>query len=177
VLAFKFYLSFLFWPVINQPMELWEILKDPFKWVSVSKKQTNLKVEFSLPFILPKNCFIFEFKAQWFKAALIQSPFRPSPQPLCHEIFIHCSFIFAGLFFSLTCVLSLSLVATFLALIIFFAAAGNILVCVAIYTERSLRRIGNLFLASLAIADMFIALFVMIFAGFNDILGEKILKL
>lgn len=45
--------------------------------------------------------------------------------------------------------------------------------CVAIYTERSLRRIGNLFLASLAIADLFVSLLVMTFAGVNDILGEN----
>ena len=45
------------------------------------------------------------------------------------------------------------------------------MVCVAIYTERSLRRIGNLFLASLAIADLFVASLVMTFAGVNDILG------
>lgn len=69
--------------------------------------------------------------------------------------------------------LSLSLSpATFLAIIIFLSIAGNILVCVAIYTERSLRRIGNLFLASLAIADLFVASLVMTFAGVNDILGE-----
>uniref|UniRef100_A0A1A9W7D9 G-protein coupled receptors family 1 profile domain-containing protein n=1 Tax=Glossina brevipalpis TaxID=37001 RepID=A0A1A9W7D9_9MUSC len=49
--------------------------------------------------------------------------------------------------------------------------AGNILVCIAIYTERSLRRIGNLFLASLAIADLFVASLVMTFAGVNDLLG------
>lgn len=66
----------------------------------------------------------------------------------------------------------LSLYRTFLALLIFLSIAGNILVCVAIYTERSLRRIGNLFLASLAIADLFVASLVMTFAGVNDILGE-----
>uniref|UniRef100_A0A182M4A1 G-protein coupled receptors family 1 profile domain-containing protein n=1 Tax=Anopheles culicifacies TaxID=139723 RepID=A0A182M4A1_9DIPT len=52
-----------------------------------------------------------------------------------------------------------------------FLVAGNILVCIAIYTERSLRRIGNLFLASLAIADLFVASLVMTFAGVNDLLG------
>ena len=52
------------------------------------------------------------------------------------------------------------------------SAVGNIMVCIAIYTERSLRRIGNLFLASLAIADLFVSLLVMTFAGVNDILGE-----
>lgn len=62
--------------------------------------------------------------------------------------------------------------ATFLITIIFLAATGNILVCLAIATERSLRRIGNLFLASLAIADLFVSILVMTFAGVNDILGE-----
>lgn len=62
--------------------------------------------------------------------------------------------------------------ATFLITIIFLAATGNILVCLAIATERSLRRIGNLFLASLAIADLFVSLLVMTFAGVNDILGS-----
>lgn len=60
---------------------------------------------------------------------------------------------------------------TFLSLLIFLSVAGNILVCVAIYTDRGLRRIGNLFLASLAIADLFVASLVMTFAGVNDILG------
>lgn len=59
----------------------------------------------------------------------------------------------------------------FLSLLIFLSIAGNILVCLAIYTERSLRRIGNLFLASLAIADLFVASLVMTFAGVNDLLG------
>lgn len=49
--------------------------------------------------------------------------------------------------------------------------AGNVLVCVAIYTDRGLRSIGNLFLASLAIADLFVAALVMTFAAFNDLLG------
>lgn len=67
---------------------------------------------------------------------------------------------------------SLPSTASFLGTIIFLSAAGNILVCIAIYTERSLRRIGNLFLASLAIADLFVSLLVMTFASVNDILGE-----
>ncbi|KAK0090436.1 hypothetical protein PV325_000100 [Microctonus aethiopoides] len=40
-----------------------------------------------------------------------------------------------------------------------------------IYTDRGLRRIGNLFLASLAIADLFVGCLVMTFAGVNDLLG------
>ncbi|KAJ4439349.1 hypothetical protein ANN_07471, partial [Periplaneta americana] len=59
----------------------------------------------------------------------------------------------------------------FLSLVIFLSIAGNILVCVAIYTDRGLRRIGNLFLASLAIADLFVSSLVMTFAVVNDLLG------
>ncbi|XP_065226035.1 dopamine receptor 1-like isoform X2 [Planococcus citri] len=65
----------------------------------------------------------------------------------------------------------LLLIGTFLSLLIFLSIAGNILVCVAIYTDRGLRRIGNLFLASLAIADLFVAALVMTFAVVNDLLG------
>lgn len=86
---------------------------------------------------------------------------NPPPHLSLHEIFI---------------VLILFDVASFLATIIFLAAAGNILVCVAIYTERSLRRIGNLFLASLAIADLFVSLLVMTFASVNDILGKVYIR-
>nr|XP_022907972.1 dopamine receptor 1-like [Onthophagus taurus] len=67
--------------------------------------------------------------------------------------------------------MSILLVGVFLSLLIFLSVAGNILVCVAIYTDRGLRRIGNLFLASLAIADLFVASLVMTFAGVNDLLG------
>lgn len=58
-----------------------------------------------------------------------------------------------------------------LVILIFFSVAGNVLVCVAIYTDRGLRRIGNLFLASLAVADLFVGALVMTFAGVNDLLG------
>ncbi|GBP91593.1 Dopamine receptor 1 [Eumeta japonica] len=68
--------------------------------------------------------------------------------------------------------LSILVVGIFLSLLIFLSVAGNILVCVAIYTDRGLRRIGNLFLASLAIADMLVAAAVMTFAGVNDLLGQ-----
>ncbi|XP_043275602.1 dopamine receptor 1-like isoform X2 [Venturia canescens] len=67
--------------------------------------------------------------------------------------------------------LSLLLVGFLLFVLIFLSVAGNVLVCVAIYTDRGLRRIGNLFLASLAIADLFVGCLVMTFAGVNDLLG------
>ncbi|XP_012542025.1 dopamine receptor 1 isoform X2 [Monomorium pharaonis] len=67
--------------------------------------------------------------------------------------------------------LSVLLVGFLLVILIFFSVAGNVLVCVAIYTDRGLRRIGNLFLASLAVADLFVGGLVMTFAGINDLLG------
>ncbi|XP_043460729.1 dopamine receptor 1-like isoform X3 [Leptopilina heterotoma] len=67
--------------------------------------------------------------------------------------------------------LSVLLVGFLLFILIFLSVAGNVLVCVAIYTDRGLRRIGNLFLASLAIADLFVGCLVMTFAGVNDLLG------
>ncbi|XP_047356560.1 D(1)-like dopamine receptor isoform X2 [Vespa velutina] len=67
--------------------------------------------------------------------------------------------------------LSVLLVGFLLLILVFLSVAGNVLVCVAIYTDRGLRRIGNLFLASLAIADLFVGCLVMTFAGVNDLLG------
>ncbi|XP_075238312.1 dopamine receptor 1-like isoform X2 [Lycorma delicatula] len=67
--------------------------------------------------------------------------------------------------------LSLVPIGIFLCLLIFLSIAGNILVCLAIYTDRGLRRIGSLFLASLAIADLFVAALVMTFAVVNDLAG------
>lgn len=58
-----------------------------------------------------------------------------------------------------------------LVFIIFMSISGNILVCVAIYTDRKLRKLGNLFLASLALADLFLASIVMTFAVANDMMG------
>lgn len=67
--------------------------------------------------------------------------------------------------------LAVTVVGVLLFLLIFLSVAGNILVCAAIYTDRGLRRLGNLFLVSLAVADLFVASLVMTFAGVNDLLG------
>ncbi|XP_071035139.1 dopamine receptor 1 [Parasteatoda tepidariorum] len=55
--------------------------------------------------------------------------------------------------------------------IIFMAITGNLLVCLAIYTDRRLRKLGNLFLVSLALADLFVSSLVMTFAVPNDLMG------
>ena len=56
-----------------------------------------------------------------------------------------------------------------LSFFIITALAGNLLVIVAILTDRNLRKAGNIFLVSLALADTFVACFVMSFAMVNDV--------
>ncbi|XP_013784900.2 dopamine receptor 1-like isoform X1 [Limulus polyphemus] len=63
------------------------------------------------------------------------------------------------------------LVGVLLGLIIFFSITGNLLVCLAIYKDRGLRKLGNLFLVSLALADLFVASLVMTFAVANDLMN------
>ncbi|XP_054711836.1 dopamine receptor 1-like [Uloborus diversus] len=58
-----------------------------------------------------------------------------------------------------------------LAIIIFMAITGNLLVCLAISTDRRLRKLGNLFLISLAVADLLVSSLVMTFALANDLMG------
>lgn len=62
------------------------------------------------------------------------------------------------------------LLAVFLSAIIVLAVAGNVLVCVAVFTDRNLRKIGNLYIVSLSVADMTLACLVMTFALVNDLL-------
>lgn len=54
------------------------------------------------------------------------------------------------------------------------AVAGNLLVIVAILTDRTLRKTSNYFLVSLALADTMVASGVMTFAVVNDVLGRWI---
>ena len=59
-----------------------------------------------------------------------------------------------------------------LSLLIAVAIIGNLLVCIAIVTDDSLRKLSNLFFFSLAVADLLVASVVMPFALVNDLLGE-----
>ncbi|EFX86123.1 hypothetical protein DAPPUDRAFT_23898, partial [Daphnia pulex] len=70
--------------------------------------------------------------------------------------------------------LAILLLGIFLAVIIFLSVAGNLLVCIAVYTDRTLRKVGNLFIVSLAISDLFVACLVMVFAVANDLQGSWI---
>lgn len=64
------------------------------------------------------------------------------------------------------------IIGTILSLVIILAIAGNILVCVAVFTDRRLKHLNNLFIVSLAIADLLVASLVMTFAVVNDIQGR-----
>ncbi len=59
----------------------------------------------------------------------------------------------------------------FLTILVFCSVAGNLLVCIAILTDRKLRKTSNYFIISLAVADMCMAILVMSFAASNDIIG------
>ncbi|KAK0397646.1 hypothetical protein QR680_002202 [Steinernema hermaphroditum] len=59
----------------------------------------------------------------------------------------------------------------FLVLIV-LALGGNLLVCVAVYLDRNLRRQPeNLYLVSLAVSDLLVSALVMVFAAANDLLS------
>lgn len=66
------------------------------------------------------------------------------------------------------------IIGTILSLFIILAVAGNILVCVAVFTDRRLKHLNNLLLVSLAIADLLVGTLVMTFAVINDILDKWI---
>ena len=54
---------------------------------------------------------------------------------------------------------------------IFTSIIGNIMVWIAIYSDRRLRKLGNLFLASLALADLIVGAFVMTLELANNLMG------
>ena len=69
----------------------------------------------------------------------------------------------------------------FLLTIIVISIVGNALVVIAIATDQRLRKLSNLFLMSLAIADLLVAALVMPLALLNDLhllrMGETFCKL
>lgn len=62
-----------------------------------------------------------------------------------------------------TCALAASLNWSFLSLgiLIIATAAGNLMVCAAVFHERSLQNMPNYFLTSLAVADFLVSVFIM----------------
>jgi len=66
---------------------------------------------------------------------------------------------------------SITLLACLIATIIFLIVVGNLLVCIAIFTEKSLKPTQNWFIASLALSDMLLGLLVMPFSLARELMG------
>ena len=60
---------------------------------------------------------------------------------------------------------------TLMSLLIAIAILGNLLVCIAIVTDETLRKLSNLFFFSLAVSDLLVASLIMPFAMVNDLTG------
>ena len=79
--------------------------------------------------------------------------------------------LFPGIYpsgYTLTHIIFASIVVTILMIII---VVGNMLVIIAIATEKSLKNIQNWFIASLAVADFFLGLVIMPFSLANELMG------
>lgn len=70
--------------------------------------------------------------------------------------------------YTLTHIVIASIIVTILMIIII---VGNMLVIIAIATEKSLKNIQNWFIASLAVADFFLGLIIMPFSLANELMG------
>ncbi|TMW46421.1 hypothetical protein DOY81_008499 [Sarcophaga bullata] len=70
--------------------------------------------------------------------------------------------------YTLTHIVIASIIVTILMIIII---VGNMLVIIAILTEKSLKNIQNWFIASLAVADFFLGLIIMPFSLANELMG------
>lgn len=70
--------------------------------------------------------------------------------------------------YTITHIVLASIVVTILMIII---VVGNMLVIIAIATEKSLKNIQNWFIASLAVADFFLGLVIMPFSLANELMG------
>ena len=54
-------------------------------------------------------------------------------------------------------------------------AFGNVLVCLSVWTERSLQTVTNYFIVSLAVADLMVALLVMPLAVYVEVTVELVI--
>lgn len=70
--------------------------------------------------------------------------------------------------YSITQIVFASIIVTMLMIVI---VVGNMLVIIAIATEKSLKNIQNWFIASLAVADFFLGLVIMPFSLANELMG------
>lgn len=68
----------------------------------------------------------------------------------------------------------LILTVTIVTIIILIIVGGNLLVVVAIYTDKNLKSKQNWFIASLAVADCLLGLIIMPFSLTNEVMGTGI---
>ena len=89
----------------------------------------------------------------------------------CNTSLHNETYIFVGMYpsgYSLPHIVIASIVVTLLMIVI---VVGNMLVIIAIATEKALKNIQNWFIASLAVADFFLGLIIMPFSLANEIMG------
>lgn len=67
--------------------------------------------------------------------------------------------------------LAIVILAFFLTCIMILVVVGNLLVCIAIATEKSLKPVQNWFIASLAVSDLLIGLIIMPFSLARELMG------
>lgn len=67
--------------------------------------------------------------------------------------------------------LSIILLAFFITCIMILIVVGNLLVCIAISTEKSLKTVQNWFIASLAVSDLLLGLVIMPFSLAYELMG------
>lgn len=67
--------------------------------------------------------------------------------------------------------LAIVLLALFITCIMILVVVGNMLVCIAITTEKSLKPVQNWFIASLAVSDLLIGLVIMPFSLARELMG------
>ena len=65
----------------------------------------------------------------------------------------------------------------FAVIFIFAGVVGNVLVCLAVFLERRLQNVTNMFLVSLAMADLLVSVVVMPFGATSGFLGKKALMI
>ena len=70
--------------------------------------------------------------------------------------------------------LAIIFLAFFVTIIMILIVVGNLLVCIAIMTEKSLKAVQNWFIVSLAVSDLFLGIVIMPFSLSHELMGHWI---
>lgn len=125
---------------------------------------TTIEDNLLFDFNNPLEDFNFTFNLS--SSSLNDTLFYPCNKSMENETFILLSMYPSG--YSLPTIVFASIVVTLLMIVI---VVGNMLVIIAIATEKALKNIQNWFIASLAVADFFLGLIIMPFSLANEIMG------